>query len=62
MEIQKYQDKIAELEKWIMLLLNNFYSGNPAQLESIQKGLSDVDTLRNEKFALKKSILIEKKK
>ncbi len=36
---EKCREKIQELEKWIVLLLNNFYSGNPQSLESIQLGL-----------------------
>ena len=61
-ENEKLREKIQELESWIMMLLNNFYQGNPQQLDSIQKGLQSIDTLRQDKFQLKKQILIEKKK
>jgi hypothetical protein len=36
LENSKYKDKVEELEKWIMLLTNNFYAGNPSSLEAIQ--------------------------
>jgi hypothetical protein len=29
-------DKIKELEKWLVLLLNNFYEGNPNSLKNIE--------------------------
>ena len=35
LENEKYKEKISELEKWIILLLNNFYSGNPSSLDTI---------------------------
>jgi hypothetical protein len=44
------------------MLLNNFYQGQPNSLDGIQKGLSTIDDLRNEKFKLKKIILLERKK
>ena len=50
------------MEKWIVMLLNNFYQGNPASIESISKGLLTIDELRNDKFALKKVVLLERKK
>jgi hypothetical protein len=36
LEIQQYKEKIIELEKWLVLLLNNFYEGNPKSLKSIE--------------------------
>lgn len=35
LENEKYRDKIEELEKWILLLTNNFYAGNPSSIESL---------------------------
>jgi hypothetical protein len=32
MENDKHREKISELEKWIVMLLNNFYSGTPQTL------------------------------
>jgi hypothetical protein len=32
---EKYRDKVEELEKWIMLLTNNFYAGNPSAIDAI---------------------------
>lgn len=37
LELQQYKDKIVELEKWLVLLLNNFYEGNPKSLKSIEQ-------------------------
>ena len=62
LENSRYKEKIAELEKWIVMLLNNFYQGNPSSIESISKGLLTIDELRNDKFALKKVVLLERKK
>lgn len=62
LENEKYKDKIEELEKWILLLTNNFYAGNPASIESLQKGLNTIDQQRNQIFTLKKTVLFEKKK
>lgn len=53
---------MEELEKWIMLITNNFYAGNPSAIDAIQKGLSTIDEQRNQIFLLKKTILFEKKK
>ena len=36
MENEQYKDKIKELEKWLVLLLNNFYEGNPNSLKNIE--------------------------
>ena len=62
LENEKYREKVDELEKWIVLLTNNFYAGNPSSIQSIQKGLETIDEQRNHIFALKKAILFEKKK
>ena len=62
LENEKYRDKVEELEKWIMLLTNNFYAGNPSAIDAIQKGLGTIDEQRNQIFQLKKTILFEKKK
>lgn len=35
-EIELYKDKVMELEKWLILLLNNFYEGNPNSLQNIE--------------------------
>ena len=43
MENERYREKVEELEKWIILLTNNFYAGNPGSIESIQKGLTTID-------------------
>ena len=50
MENEKYKEKIQELEKWIILLLNNFYSGNPASLDTILQGFQTIDEMRNYTF------------
>jgi hypothetical protein len=31
------KDKVKELEKWLVLLLNNFYEGNPTSLKNIEQ-------------------------
>jgi hypothetical protein len=31
------KDKIAELEKWLVMLLNNFYDGKPNSLKNIEQ-------------------------
>lgn len=36
-EAEAYKDKIADLEKWLVLLLNNFYDGNPNSLKNIEQ-------------------------
>lgn len=37
MENEQYHEKIKELEKWLVLLLNNFYEGNPGSLKNIEQ-------------------------
>ena len=39
LENDKYKDKVEELEKWILLLTNNFYAGQPSSIEAIEKGI-----------------------
>lgn len=46
------KDKVKELEKWLIMLLNNFYEGNPTSLKNIEQGLQKIDELRVEKFGL----------
>jgi len=46
LENEKYRDKAEELEKWILLLTNNFYSGQPSSIESLKKGLATIDDQR----------------
>jgi hypothetical protein len=53
---------VEELEKWIMMLTNNFYAGNPSSLEAIQQGLAVNEEQRQQIFQLKKTLLFEKKK
>jgi hypothetical protein len=53
---------VEELEKWIILLTNNFYSGNQNSVEAIEKGLSTIDDQRSQIFQLKKTLLFERKK
>ena len=36
MENELLREKVKELEKWLVLLLNNFYEGNPASLRNIE--------------------------
>ena len=36
-ENEMLTDKIKELEKWLVLLLNNFYEGNPNSLKNIEQ-------------------------
>lgn len=62
MENEQYREKIKELENWIILLLNNFYDGNQDSMQNIEHGLKRIDELRGEKFALKKAVLIERKR
>ena len=31
------KDKVKELERWLILLLNNFYEGNPTSLKNIEQ-------------------------
>ena len=62
LENESYKEKIAELEKWLILLLNNFYEGKPNSLYSIQEGLMKMDELREENFQLKKALLQERKR
>lgn len=68
LENEQYKDKVSDLEKWLVLLLNNFYDGNPNSLKNIEQvsigsafymvqGLMKIDELRQENFALKKSLL-----
>lgn len=59
---QRYKDKVDELEKWIVLLTNNFYAGNPSSVEAIQQGLVVNDEQRQLIFQLKKTLLFERKK
>jgi len=35
-ENEHLKDKIGELERWLVMLLNNFYEGNPASLRNIE--------------------------
>ena len=62
LENERYREKVEELEKWIILLTNNFYAGNPDSIDAIQKGLETIDQQRSHIFQLKKTILFEKKK
>jgi len=62
LENERYHDKVEELEKWIILLTNNFYAGNPGAVDSIEKGLATIDEQRNLIFTLKRTVLYEKKK
>jgi hypothetical protein len=32
-----YKDKVKDLEKWLVIMLNNFYSGNPTQLTNLEQ-------------------------
>lgn len=34
-ENEMLRDKVKELEKWLIMLLNNFYEGNPTSLKNI---------------------------
>ncbi len=36
-ENERCKEKIQELEKWLILLLNNFYEGNPHSLKNIEQ-------------------------
>jgi hypothetical protein len=36
-ENEMLTDKLKELEKWLVLLLNNFYEGNPNSLKNIEQ-------------------------
>ena len=36
-ENEMLNEKIKELEKWLVLLLNNFYEGNPNSLKNIEQ-------------------------
>jgi hypothetical protein len=36
LENEQLKDKITDLEKWLVLLLNNFYEGNPNSLRNIE--------------------------
>ena len=62
LENEKYKEKVEELEKWIILLTNNFYGGNLNSVDAIEKGLSKIDEQRNHIFQLKKTLLFERKK
>ena len=62
LENQRYKEKVEELEKWIVLLTNNFYAGNPGSVEAIQHGLDANEELRQQVFQLKKTLLFERKK
>lgn len=35
-ENEMLKDKVKELEKWLVMLLNNFYEGNPNSLKNIE--------------------------
>jgi len=35
LENQKFREKIGELERWIVMLLENFYQNTPQTLQSI---------------------------
>ena len=61
LENEQWRDKVRDTEKWLMLLLNNFYEGNN-QLGNIQQGLAQIDQLRQENFMLKREVLLEKRK
>ena len=37
LEAETYKEKIVDLEKWLVLLLNNFYDGNPNSLKNIEQ-------------------------
>lgn len=62
LENERFREKVEELEKWIILLTNNFYAGTPSNIEAIQKGLATIDEQRNQLFSMKKALLFEKKK
>lgn len=36
-ENEMLKDKVKELEKWLVMLLNNFYEGNPNSLKNIEQ-------------------------
>ena len=50
LENEKYKEKVEELEKWIILLTNNFYAGNMNSVDAIEKGLSTIDEQRTHIF------------
>lgn len=62
LENERYREKVEELEKWIILLTNNFYQGNPNSIDSIEKGLQTIDEQYLHIFQLKKTLLFERKK
>ncbi len=39
LENDKYRSKTEELEKWLLLLTNNFYAGHPDSIETLDKCL-----------------------
>lgn len=36
-ENDMYREKIKELEKWLIMFLNNFYEGDPNSLRNIEQ-------------------------
>eukprot|EP00347_Sterkiella_histriomuscorum_P015660 403356180 len=60
-EIDMYKDKIKELERWLIMFLNNFYEGDPNSLKNIESGLMHIDELRQDKFSLQKALFLQRK-
>lgn len=47
-----YREKVKELEKWLIMFLNNFYEGDANSLSNIQSGLERINELQEEKYSL----------
>ena len=59
---ERYREKIAELERWLVCLLNGYYEGEPTSQQKVESGLQKIDELRYEKFQLKKLLIKEQVK
>lgn len=51
-ENDMYKEKVKELEKWLIMFLNNFYEGDANSLSNIEQGLQRLDELQVEKYSL----------
>jgi len=53
---------VQELEKWLVVMLNNLYEANPFEQVHLEQALRQIEDLQNEKLYLKRLLLLEKLK
>ncbi|CDW89827.1 UNKNOWN [Stylonychia lemnae] len=61
-ESDMYKEKIKDLEKWLVMFLNNFYEGgDPKAIKSVEEGLQRIEELRQEKYSFQKAYMQQHK-